>query len=111
MQLHPTRATFQVAMAGAAAVLLGVGARGSAAVAFGGAMLLAVTLGRAIALATVTRIRASGFEMVWTTTKRVSKTVRGQELVLQAELRNRGFEDARGVNVRPVASSMLEVKV
>jgi uncharacterized protein (DUF58 family) len=111
LQLHPTRSTFQVALAGAALVAVGVAAKVSAAVAFGGAMLLAVTLGRALALATVTRIRASGFEMVWGTTKRVSRGVRGDEIILEAELRNRGFDDARGVNVRPVASSMLDVSV
>lgn len=111
MQLHPTRATFQVALAGAAMVAVGVAAKVSAAVAFGGAMLLAVTLGRALALSTVTRIRASGFEMVWGTTRRVTRAARGEEIVLEAELRNRGFDDARGVHLRPVASSMLEVAV
>jgi uncharacterized protein (DUF58 family) len=111
VQLHPTRATFQVALAGAAMVAVGVAAKVSAAVAFGGAMLLAVTLGRALALATVTRIRASGFEMVWGTARRVTRAPRGGEVVLEAELRNRGVDDARGVSLRPVASSMLEVSV
>ncbi len=111
MQLHPTRATFQVALAGAAMVAVGVAAKVAPAVAFGGAMLLAVTLGRALALSTVTRIRASGFEMVWGTTRRVTKAIRDQEVVLEAELRNRGFDDARGVNLRPVASSMLDVTI
>jgi uncharacterized protein (DUF58 family) len=98
-------------MAGAALVAVGVAAKASAAIAFGGAMLIAVMLGRALALATVTRIRASGFEMVWSTTKRVTRGVRGDEIILEAELRNRGFDDARGVQVRPVASSMLDVTV
>jgi uncharacterized protein (DUF58 family) len=111
VQLHPTRATFQVALAGAAMVAVGVAAKVSAAVAFGGAMLLAVVLGRALALASVTRIRASGFEMVWATTKRVTRVQRGAEIVLEAELRNRGFDDARGVHLRPVASSKLEVSI
>ncbi|MBX3189402.1 MAG: DUF58 domain-containing protein, partial [Labilithrix sp.] len=111
MQLHPTRATFQVALAGAAMVAVGVAAKVSAAVAFGGAMLLAITLGRALALSTVTRIRASGFEMVWGMTRRVTRLERGEEVVLEAELRNRGFDDARGVNLRPVASSMLDVTI
>lgn len=92
-------------------VAVGVAAKVSAAVAFGGAMLLAVTLGRALALATVTRIRASGFEMVWGTTRRVTRLERGGEIVLEAELRNRGFDDARGVSLRPVASSMLDVEI
>jgi len=111
VQLHPTRATFQVALAGAAMVAVGVAAKVSAAVAFGGAMLLAVTLGRALALATVTRIRASGFEMVWGMSRRVTRVERGSEIVLEAELRNRGFDDARGVSLRPVASSMLDVEI
>jgi uncharacterized protein (DUF58 family) len=111
VQLHPTRATFQVALAGAALVTVGIFAKVSAAVAFGGAMLLAVTLGRALALSTVTRIRASGFEMVWSTTRRVTRCSRDGEIVLEAELRNRGFDDARGVSLRPVASSMLGVTV
>ncbi|MBX3234058.1 MAG: DUF58 domain-containing protein [Labilithrix sp.] len=111
MQLHPTRNTFQVALAGAAMVAVGVAAKVSAAVAFGGAMLLAITLGRALALATVTRIRASGFEMVWSMTRRVTRVDRGGEVVIEAELRNRGFDDARGVSLRPVASSMLDVTI
>ena len=111
MQLHPTRNTFQVALAGAAMVAVGVAAKVAPAVAFGGAMLLAVTLGRALALATVTRIRASGFEMVWSMTRRVTRVERGGEVVIEAELRNRGFDDARGVSLRPVASSMLEVTI
>jgi len=111
VQLHPTRATFQVALAGAAMVAVGVAAKVSAAVAFGGAMLLAITLGRALALSTVTRIRASGFEMVWTMTRRVTRLERDEEVVLHAELRNRGVDDARGVNLRPVASSLLDVTI
>jgi uncharacterized protein (DUF58 family) len=111
VQLHPTRATFQVALAGAAMVAVGVAAKVSAAVAFGGAMLLAVTLGRALALSTVTRIRASGFEMVWGTARRVTRLERGAEVILEAELRNRGVDDARGVALRPVASSFLDVTV
>lgn len=111
MQLHPTRATFQVALAGAAMVSVGIAVKVSAVVAFGGAMLLAVTLGRALALSTVTRIRSSGFEMIWRTTRRVTRLERGGEALLEAELRNRGEDDARGVDLRPVASSMLDVEI
>ncbi len=111
MQLYPTRATFHVALAGAAMLAVGVAAREAAMCGFGGAMLLAVALGRALAHATVARIRSSGFEMVWTTPRRVTRTARGGEFILEAELRNRGVDDARAVNVRAVASSMLEVRV
>jgi uncharacterized protein (DUF58 family) len=111
MQLHPTQSTFHVAVAGAAVVAIGAAAHAPAAVAFGGAMILAVAIGRAAALATVTRLRSAGFEMVWTAPKRVARTSRGGVVQLQAELRNRGGSDARGVNVRAVASSQLEVIV
>jgi hypothetical protein len=111
MQLHPTRATFQVALAGAALIAVGVAVKVSAAVAFGGAMILAIVVGRALALVTVSRIRASGFEMVWSSSRRVTKIATNDVVVLEAELRNRGEADARGVNVRPVASSMLETHI
>lgn len=90
---------------------VGVAAREAALCAFGGAMVLAVALGRVLAHATVARIRSSGFEMVWTTTRRVTRTARGGEVVLEAELRNRGTDDARAVNLRAIASSMLDVEV
>ena len=111
MQLHPTPSTFHVAVAGAAVVAVGVAAHAPAAVAFGGAMILAVAIGRAAALATVTRLRTAGFEMVWNAQKRVARTSRGGTIHLEAELRNRGSNDARGVNVRAVASSQLEVAI
>lgn len=111
MQLHPTRPAFHVALAGAAMIAVGVAAREAAICAFGGAMVLAVALGRVLAHATVARIRSSGFEMVWTTTRRVSRTARGGEIILEAELRNRGSDDARAVNVRPIVSSMLSAEV
>ncbi len=111
MQLHPTRPAFHVALAGAAMVAVGVAAREPAVCAFGGAVVLAIALGRVLAHATVARIRSSGFEMVWTTTRRVTRTARGAEVVLEAELRNRGTDDARAVNVRPLVSSMLGAKI
>ncbi|HEY2510087.1 MAG TPA: DUF58 domain-containing protein, partial [Polyangiaceae bacterium] len=111
MQLHPTSSTFHVAVASAAVIAVGVAARAPAAVAFGGAMLLAVAIGRCAALATVTRLRSAGFEMVWTAQKRVARTSRGGVVRLEAELRNRGASDARGVNLRAVVSSQLEVTV
>ncbi|HEY8040312.1 MAG TPA: DUF58 domain-containing protein [Polyangiaceae bacterium] len=111
MQLHPTRSTFHVAVAGAGLVALGAAARLAPVVAFGGAMLLAVALGRAIALVAVTRLRAAGFEMVWTGATRVHRVSRGSQIVLEAELRNRSADPVRGVSLRPLASSMLEASV
>jgi uncharacterized protein (DUF58 family) len=111
VQLHPTRATFHIALAGAAMVAVGLAARVGPVVAWGGAVVLAVAIGRAAALATVTRLRSSGFEMVWNATRRVVRLARGADIVLEAELRNRGVDDARGVALRAVTSSMLDVTV
>ena len=111
MQLHPTRPTFHVAVAGAGLVALGAAARLAPVVAFGGAMLLAVAVGRAIALVAVTRLRAAGFEMVWSGAARVHRVARGGTIVLQAELRNRGADAVRGVALRPLASGMVDAVV
>jgi uncharacterized protein (DUF58 family) len=120
VRLHPTRSTFHVAAAGGVMVVVGLlmgfpgfASRGgaTAVVAFGGAMLLAVAAGRALALGAVTRLRAAGFEMVWNTPKRVARTVRGGTIELEAELRNRGVDDVRGVELRVLASSMITADV
>jgi uncharacterized protein (DUF58 family) len=111
VQLHPTRATFHVALAGAALVAFGLALARPPVLAWGGAIVLAVAIGRAVAQVTVTRLRSSGFEMVWNASRRVVRAARGGELVLEAELRNRSVDDARGVALRAVASSMLEVSV
>lgn len=111
MLLHPTRATLHVAIAGAALVALGAAARLAPVVAFGGAMLLAVALGRAIALVSVTNLRDAGFEMLWAGTTRVHRVARGSRVVLEAELRNRSGETVRCVGVRPIGSSMFDAEV
>jgi uncharacterized protein (DUF58 family) len=87
--------------------------RGGAAavVGFGGAMLLAVAAGRALAQGAVTRLRTAGFEMVWSTPKRVGRTCRGGVIELEAELRNRGIDDVRGVQLRVLSSSFVEAEV
>ncbi|MFO0679558.1 MAG: DUF58 domain-containing protein [Polyangiaceae bacterium] len=109
MNLYPTRETFFVALSGAALVALGAAARVPALVAFGGAMVLAIAFGRAFARVSVARLRAAGFEMVWGRTTRVERLARGETFVLPVELRNRGTDDVRGVTLRPLASSMLDV--
>lgn len=111
MRLHPTPATFHVALTGATLVAVGVAGRIPPVVAFGGAMILAVAIGRAVALVGVTRLRASGFEMVWSASKRVLRAARNEPLVLEAELRNRSSDDMRGLGVRAVTSSLLETTV
>jgi uncharacterized protein (DUF58 family) len=111
MELYPTRSTFHVAVAGAGLVALGTAARLGPVAAFGGAMLLAVAMGRALALLAVTRLRAAGFEMVWMDPARVRKVSSGSTVVLSAELRNRGDDTVRAVSLRPMASTMLVASV
>ncbi len=111
MRLHPTRPTFHVAFAGAAVLAAGMAIKTPAVVAFGAAMVLAVAVGRSMALTAVTRLRAAGFEMVWNTPKRVARTSKGGVVEMEAELRNRGVDDMRGVALRVITSSMLEATI
>jgi len=111
VDIYPTRSTFHVAVAGAGLIALGGAARLAPVVAYGGAMLLAVAVGRAAALVSVTRLRAAGFEMVWTERGRVRRVPRGGSVIIRGELRNRSGEAVRGVALRPIASSMLEASV
>lgn len=111
MNLYPTRPTFHVAVAGAVLLALGSAARIPVMVAAGCAMVLATAVGRAASVLSVTRLRAAGFEMVWSQTHRVVRASRGERITLAAELRNRGGDDMRGVQVRAVSSSHLRTTV
>ncbi|MFO0670121.1 MAG: hypothetical protein U0235_10910 [Polyangiaceae bacterium] len=71
-------------MAGAALIAVAVAVRAPTLVSYGGAMVLAVALGRAVATASVTRLRAAGFEMVWTSSRRVLRAAR-ETVTLEAE--------------------------
>jgi uncharacterized protein (DUF58 family) len=111
VQLYPTRSTFHVAVAGAGLLALGVAERLAPVAGFGGAMILAVAIGRAVATLAVTRLRAAGFEMVWTGKTRMQSVALGAPVVLEGELRNRGSAPVRAVGLRPIASSLLAVSV
>ena len=111
MQLYPTRSTFHVVVAGIGLITLGAAARLAPVIAFGGAMLLAVAFGRAVAECSVARLRAAGFEMVWSQPARVHRMLRGGSTVLRGELRNRGDETLSTSNLRAIASSMIEASV
>lgn len=111
MHLYPSRPTLHVAVAGAGLVALGAAARLAPIVAFGGAMLLAVAFGRAIARVAVTRLREDGFEMVWEGAARVHRVARGGTLSLTAEIRNRSSRAVRCVGLRPIVSSMLTADI
>lgn len=111
MQVHPTQPALHLALAGGLVVVVGVIAREVAIVAWGAGVLVAVALARATALASVSRIRGAGFEMLWTGDRRVVSIPKGGEIELDAEVRNRDSRAARYVHLRPVASSQLAVEV
>jgi uncharacterized protein (DUF58 family) len=111
MQLYPTRTAAHLAITGIVVVGVGVAAREPAIVGWGGAMLLAMAIARAVTLVSVARIRAAGFEMLWSGPRRVARTTRGSVIEIEAEVRNRDTLAARYVKLRAVASSQLEVAI
>ncbi|HHH10909.1 MAG TPA: DUF58 domain-containing protein, partial [Sorangium sp.] len=66
MSIYPTRTAAHLAIAGLVVFAVGVALRQSLVVAWGGAVVVAIALGRAATLVSVMRIRAAGFEMLWT---------------------------------------------
>lgn len=111
MQLYPTRTAAHLAIAGVVMVGVGTAAREPAIVAWGGAILLAVAIARAVTLVSVSRIRAAGFEMLWSGPKRMVRAGRGSTIEIEAEVRNRDNLAARYVKLRAIASSQLEVTI
>jgi uncharacterized protein (DUF58 family) len=111
VNLYPTRATLHVALAGSAMMGVGIALHRAAPVGFGGAVLIAIALGRTLSLLSGTRLRQAGFEMVWGQVARVVAVARGEPLLLQVELRNRGSERVRATGLRAITSSFLHVEV
>ncbi|MFO0663621.1 MAG: DUF58 domain-containing protein [Polyangiaceae bacterium] len=115
MKLYPTGPTLHVAMAGTTMVILGVVLKSTPMIGFGGAMIIAVALGRALAEATVNQLRRAGFEMIWRDKSgargMVTEVSRNHPCELFIELRNRSDADVRGVTLRPLASPLLEVEL
>lgn len=109
MRLYPTQTAFHLAIAGGAVVAAGLVTAQPAVVAWGSAVLVGVGVARAATLVSVARIRAAGFEMLWSTTQRSVVVSRGATVELQAEVRNRDTLAARYVGLRAIASSQLEI--
>ncbi len=111
MSIYPTRTAAHLAIAGVVVFAAGIAMREAVVVAWGGALLVAIALARAVTLVSVMRIRAAGFEMLWTGTERVKKTRPGGVVTLRAEVRNRDTLSARYDKLRVVASPALQTWV
>lgn len=109
MQLYPTRPAAHLAITGVLVSAVGVLADRPAIVGWGGALLVAVAIARAVTLVSVARIRAAGFEMLWSQNRQVIRTMRGAEVEIEAEVRNRDTLAARYVKLRALASPNLDV--
>lgn len=111
MQVHPTRVSVDLAIAGIVMLVVGLFARQAAIVSFGGAIIVGLAIARGVTRIGVSRVRAAGFEMLWRGEARTCRVARDERLVLEAEVRNRDTRAARFVGLRAVASPDLEVEV
>jgi uncharacterized protein (DUF58 family) len=111
MHLYPTHNASHLAVAGVAVAAVGVVAQEPAIVGWGGALVVAVALARAVTLVQVARIRAAGFEMLWSGPRRMLRAARGATVEIEAEVRNRDTLAARYVKLRAVASPNLVVEI
>jgi uncharacterized protein (DUF58 family) len=111
MSVYPTRTAAHLTIAGLAIVAAGIALREPAVVAWGGAVVVAVAFARAVTLVSVMRIRAAGFEMLWTGTRRVARVRCGGTVRLDAEVRNRDTLAARYDKLRVVSAPALAATV
>jgi uncharacterized protein (DUF58 family) len=111
VRLFPTRSALDLAVAGAAVVLAGVLLFQPAIVAWGGALIVGLSVARAITLLNVARVRAAGFEMVWRGSGRNVRIIKGQTATLVAEVRNRDTRAARYAQLRVIASPNVAIQI
>jgi uncharacterized protein (DUF58 family) len=111
VRLFPTRSALDVAVAGAAVVLAGILLFQPAIVAWGGALIVGLSVGRAITLLHVARVRGAGFEMVWRGTGRSLRISKGQPATIFAEVRNRDTRAARYVQLRVIGSPHVAIEL
>jgi uncharacterized protein (DUF58 family) len=111
VRLFPTRSALDLAVAGAAVILAGILLFQPAIVAWGGALIVGLSVARAITLLNVARVRTAGFEMVWRGSGRSVRLVKGQTLTIVAEVRNRDTRAARYVQLRVVGSPSVSIEI
>ena len=111
MQIHPTRNAIHLAVSATVTVAAGILLESGAVVAWGGAILLALGVARAVTEVSVARIRGAGFEMLWRGRERACRVARGHSFTIEAEVRNRDARATRYAGLRPVVSPALEVTI
>lgn len=111
MQIHPTRACAELTWAGLVTVGVGLAAQTPAVVGFGAALLTGILVARTVTQTGVARVRAAGFEMLWSEPDRVRRVARGARFELFAEIRNRDSRATRYSKLRAVTAPDLDVKV
>lgn len=111
MQIHPARPCGELVWAGLATIAAGLVAQVPIAVGFGAALLAGVLVARTVTQLGVARVRAAGFEMLWSEPERVRRVARGGHVELLAEIRNRDARAVRYGKLRVVAAPDLEVRV
>lgn len=111
VQIHPTRASSELVWAGVLAMGIGLVLRAPFIVGNGAALLIGVLVARAVTEVGVARVRAAGFEMLWSEQERVRRVARGSRFSLIAEIRNRDTRATRYDQLRVVAAPELEVSV
>lgn len=90
---------------------LGLVLRQPAMLAWGGALLIGLAIARLVTQIDVAGVRAAGFEMAWQGEGRRVEMSRGEEIELEAELRNRDGRAARFTGLRAACSPEIGVRV
>jgi uncharacterized protein (DUF58 family) len=111
VQVHPQRASVDLATVGMIAVVVGLVLRQAPVVGWGGMLLFGLMVARAVTRLTVSRVRTAGFEMLWTGGGRVTRMPRGETVEIEAEIRNRDNYAARFAGLRAIHAPELDVRV
>jgi len=111
MQIHPTRASVDVAIAGMLGVAVAIATRQAAILAWSGALLVGLLIARAVTQIGIARVRSAGFEMLWRGDARLQRAARGELVELEAEIRNRDSRAARYVELRAVHAPAIQVEL
>jgi uncharacterized protein (DUF58 family) len=111
VQTYPARTSVELAIAGLATMAIGLVLRQPTMVAWGGALLIGLAIARLVTQIDVAGVRAAGFEMAWQGEGRRVEMARGEEIQLEAELRNRDGRAARFTGLRAACSPEIRVHV